>query len=100
MYSNLIRQAQTQIREAEESEGQAMFDNAAGYFAQQISIKTILVFFSELLEWLIKTKNAILNETVSPTAQAEEIVQKHTEIDDQIKVRFGCIFTPLNKIFR
>lgn len=70
MHDNLLKQAKTRINEAEQSQGHHMFDKAA----------------DDLLDWVYKTTNTILNEPIGGVS-AEELVKKHMELKDEINAK-------------
>uniref|UniRef100_A0A915EMN4 Spectrin beta chain n=1 Tax=Ditylenchus dipsaci TaxID=166011 RepID=A0A915EMN4_9BILA len=71
MHKDLLKQARLRINEAEQSQGAQMFDNAS----------------KDLLDWMTKTRQAIIEESVSSVVPAEEMVKKHMEVRDEIKAK-------------
>jgi hypothetical protein len=77
MYVELLRISQQKITEAEQSQGQQMFDTVA----------------RELLDWTNRM-SAVLNEPIPTSAQDEEVLKHHNDIEDQIKVNIVNTYGP------
>ncbi|CAD5229846.1 unnamed protein product [Bursaphelenchus xylophilus] len=77
MHADLERQARQKIDEAEQSQGQQLFDNAA----------------KDLINWAVKTKQQMLEEPIGGEP-AEDLVKRHDDLRDKINAKdyeFGYV---------
>ncbi|CAD5225498.1 unnamed protein product [Bursaphelenchus okinawaensis] len=70
MHADLERQARQRMEEAEQSQGQQLFDNEA----------------RSLIDWAVKTKQQMLEEPVGGEP-AEELVKRHDDLKDKINAK-------------